>query len=178
MTREQGGGPMLLLVRHAIAEARGATMTGTDDAERALTARGAARMGRAATALAAEVPGLRLIAHSGLIRARETAAILAAAWHDTLDLTVLESLAPGGAPADVHAFVARRLDAGPLALVGHEPDLSQLANYFLTGEPRSVWHFKKGGACLLTFDEVADGRAALRWLLTARQLRSLARRRR
>jgi len=60
--------------------------------------------------------------------------------------------------------------------VGHEPSLSQILGWLLTGTDRRLFAFRKGGACLLEFgeDEPAGGTATLLWALTPAQLRTLA----
>ena len=130
-------------------------------------------MARAAVGLSAAVPELSLIASSPLTRALETAAILG----DAFDGTRVESmpaLAPGGQPEDVVRWLRDHADLACVALVGHEPDLSELAAYLLLDDATPFVQFKKGGACLLDFDgPVAPGQATLRWLLQPKHLRAL-----
>jgi phosphohistidine phosphatase len=62
-----------------------------------------------------------------------------------------------------------------IALVGHEPDLGELATWLLSGRLDNWMPLKKGGTCLLEFiDEVEAGEAELCWLLKPKQLRQLA----
>ena len=65
---------------------------------------------------------------------------------------------------------------GSVALVGHEPNLSELASFLLTGsESRLLLEMKKGGvACLGLPDELAGGKAVLRWVATPKMLRAMA----
>jgi phosphohistidine phosphatase SixA len=62
-----------------------------------------------------------------------------------------------------------------VALVGHEPGLSELASYLRAGSGGAVdLEMKKGGAALLSIDGTPQaGSALLRWLLTPKVLRSL-----
>ncbi|HEY0350865.1 MAG TPA: hypothetical protein VGC48_02025, partial [Gemmatimonadales bacterium] len=63
-----------------------------------------------------------------------------------------------------------------LAVVGHEPDLSTLAGYLLTGKSSSFLTLKKCGTGLLELDDPAGpGKARLEWLLTPRVLKQLGR---
>ena len=56
-------------------------------------------------------------------------------------------------------------------LVGHEPDLGQLASLLLTGGDALGMQFKKGGVARLSMETLRAGRCAtLEWLLTSRQL--------
>ena len=71
----------LLIVRHAIAEDRVAfAATGKDDDERPLTEEGRSRMEQGARGLRQLVPALDLVATSPLVRAVQTAEILAGAY--------------------------------------------------------------------------------------------------
>jgi phosphohistidine phosphatase len=62
-----------------------------------------------------------------------------------------------------------------IAVVGHEPDLSTVGCYLLTGESSSFLTLKKSGACLLELnDPPGPGKATLEWLLIPRVLKQLA----
>lgn len=165
---------LLLLVRHAIAEDRVAfARTGKDDDLRPLSGAGRKKMRLVAEALRDLVPSPDLLLTSPLLRARQTADVLAAA----VDLAPVDcpSLAPDAEPADVLRALAERRNAHTVIAVGHEPALSRLAGYALTGRAQPLFTLKKGAACLL---EVAPawrpGAASLVWLLTPAQLRALA----
>lgn len=109
--------PPCYLVRHAEAE-KGA---GLPDAERRLTAAGRAAFEALARALG---PSLRLdrVVSSPHRRARETAEILAVATGAPLELE--PALAPGrSSGAEVLALAAAA--GGPVALVGHNPEMAE-----------------------------------------------------
>lgn len=163
----------LLLVRHAIAT--DASNSPGGDAARPLSAEGRLRFERGAQALAAQVPELALVLSSPLLRARQTAEILAAACGESPRRDELESLAPAGSPRATLAALARHRELPAIALVGHEPTLSALEALLLVGSERSFGIFKKGGAALVDWAPgSAPGSAALLWHLTAGQLRDLA----
>jgi phosphohistidine phosphatase len=62
-----------------------------------------------------------------------------------------------------------------VAIVGHEPHLSGLVTWLMTGQIDSRLELKKGAACLLRFERApGEGEATLRWALTPSQLRDLA----
>jgi len=166
----------LLLIRHAIAEPRQADGgTQPDDALRALTPRGSRRMHAAASGLARASDPPDLLATSPLVRATETAAIVAETF-DSLTPVSVPELRPGAGPDAVLAWL-RTLPAGHVvAAVGHEPDLSLTASYLLASRREPLLTFKKGGAGLLTVPPgILPGTATLEWLLTPRQLRSFGR---
>ena len=163
----------LLLVRHAIAEEREHfARTGRDDGERPLTAKGRARMRLAARGLRSQVERIDLLASSPLVRAIQTAKIVAEAF-DACPMEEIEVLATG--PADAFLSWYRTVaDWGLVAVVGHEPYLSEWASWLLAGPSAGFLAFKKGGACLLEFPAGIDpGRAVLRWHLAPAQLRAL-----
>jgi phosphohistidine phosphatase len=107
------------------------------------------------------------------MRAQETAEIVAKVFG--VD-EVLEQplLSPGAdAPALLDWLESHAPDA-TVALVGHEPDLSRLASWLLSGKEASFVTFKKGACALIVFDsKPAVGRGVLAWLLQPGQLRRL-----
>jgi phosphohistidine phosphatase len=162
----------LFLVRHAIAEDRGADWS--DDRLRPLTKDGAARMAREAAGLAALDIRIEEILTSPLVRARQTADILAAAWPKRIKVQEIDALAPGGKPRAILQALGEVSKRNSLALVGHEPGMGELAAALLG--MRTPLAFKKGAVALI---EVAllpppTGSGALQWLLAPRILRRLA----
>ena len=157
----------LVLIRHARAEERKLFKR---DHTRALTSDGRRRMRKAARGLHAILPGLTQIATSPLLRARQTAEIVAAVYTGS-DTVSLPALSPGTAPRAVLAWLRTQPQDALLALVGHEPDLGRLASWLLTGRSTGFVQFKKGAAALIEFAGVpAVGKGTLAWLLTATQL--------
>src|SRR5688572_8905216 len=115
-----------LLIRHAIAEPRpedGGTQT--DDALRELTPKGARRMKRGAQGLKVIRPSIDLLATSPLVRAKETAEIVAKVYGG-IKLAIIPELAPRVGAEGVMAWLRSVESKGSVALVGHEPDLSDL----------------------------------------------------
>jgi len=167
----------LLIVRHAVAEDREEfARTGRDDGERPLTRSGRRRMERGASGLRRVVPRIDVLATSPLVRAAQTAAIVARAYDGATRETVNELL-PSGRYKDFLRWLRARHDARVVAAVGHEPYLSGLVTLLLTGKNDApVIELKKGAACLLDFaGDVRPGKAVLRWALTPGQLRRLRR---
>ena len=163
----------LLLIRHAIALERDEfARTGKDDALRPLTDDGRKRMKLAARGLRELVPDIDLLATSPLTRAAQTGAILDSVYGGLKEAEIAE-LSPGGSPQGFLAWLKRQ-KAGTVAVVGHEPDLSRLATWLLTGKEGCFLAFRKGGAALLELSgKPAPGGAKLLWALTPAQLRSL-----
>ena len=153
----------LLLVRHAIAEARGPAWP--DDSIRPLTKKGAARMKDIAAHLKNIGETADVIASSPLKRAMDTALILAQAWKVSSDIEVLKSMAPGHAPSETIAAIASESSDHRIALVGHEPDLGQFLAW-LIGAKRPI-PFKKGGVARVDLETLSRPREGqLVWLAT------------
>ena len=165
----------IILVRHAIAEDRMLFSTkNSNDDLRPLTEKGRRRMELGAQGLRRLEPVLDYLLSSPLTRAIETAEILGICFPDaTRDIT--DTLSPGAAPQ----ILAEKLKTLPrestVALVGHEPDLSELAAWFCNGSHFSFLRFKKGAACLLeSIGQPGPASAEILWALTPKQLRNLA----
>lgn len=165
----------LLLLRHAVAEDRATfSASGKEDRLRPLTEDGRKKMRKIAEALAGLLPDLALIATSPFVRARDSAEILARACSERPVLSELAELAPAGSPAALLKFLQAQKSLPTVACVGHEPNLSLLAGWFLAGKEKSFLEMRKGGACLFDFTgRIAPGNAILSWHLTPAQLRSL-----
>ena len=160
----------LYLVRHAIAAERGEEWP--DDTKRPLTERGISRFKE-------NVKGLRWldatideIFTSPLVRAKQTADLLAAGVEGKPSVKLLDALAPGHTAAAVMSQLAKAAKRRRIALVGHEPDLGELAAYLIgAGRPLP---FKKGGVCRIDVESLTSKRAgALTWLVTPKALRKL-----
>lgn len=162
----------LLIVRHAIAAERNPKRW-PDDRARPLTPEGALRARRAAAGLKRIADRPARLLTSPLLRARQTAEILAecAGWPEALECA---ALAPGASPE----AVLKGLRAGPrepIAIVGHQPGLGQLIAHCLPGEVHpQAFELKKFGAALLSFEGIPRaGGARLRWLLAPGVLRAV-----
>lgn len=160
----------VLIVRHARAEERiDFAMSGLPDSERPLTRDGMERFKKAVPGLRRFVLALHGVATSPWLRAGQTAKILAKAYKlKPVELVALEP------PIDFDGICQWLMEqkGGCVALVGHEPDLGELASRFLCSEGESFMPLKKGGACLIGFNGPPEaGSGELRWLLTPAQLR-------
>jgi phosphohistidine phosphatase len=155
----------ICFVRHAIAEERGPRWP--DDDLRPLTGAGRAKMEAAARGLAALFqPDLLLT--SPLVRARQTAGIVAAAYRG-LHPEVCEQLA--GAPVEALFTALGRYRAQRIMAVGHEPQLSMAVSLLVAGHEDGGFAMKKGGAALIAADVLAPGGGELGWFLPPRVLR-------
>jgi phosphohistidine phosphatase len=162
----------LYVVRHAIAEDRSESGR---DADRRLTREGVAKMRLGALGLKRLGVEPQAIWSSPLPRAWETAEIVRDALAPALKVIAYPPLAPGGRSEALIAGLAAAAGARELILVGHEPDLGELASQLLTGAPHGfALAFKKGAACAIELAGLPpESAGTLAWFLTPKQLRAL-----
>jgi phosphohistidine phosphatase len=160
----------LYLIRHGLAEERGEAWP--DDNKRPLTDEGMARMRKAARGLARLGVAIDVILSSPLVRARQTADLIAGGLDPRPSLVNVDSLAPDGSYAAIVADLEKHGRKPRLALVGHEPAIGELAARLIGS--RHALEFKKGAICRIDLDEIPPaGPGDLRWMLTPRVLRAL-----
>ncbi|MFN9786797.1 MAG: SixA phosphatase family protein [Planctomycetia bacterium] len=158
----------LWLVRHAVALD---AAEGRPDALRPVSDEGRARFARARRGL--RVLGARFdeVRFSPLLRAQETADLLAPLCDGPL-------LVDGGLARAADEALLARIGGRSVALVGHEPHLSRLALWLVCGwealDSREGLRLGKGGAMLLEGDP-RPGAMQLVHLLQPRTLRKLGR---
>lgn len=152
----------IYLIRHAHA------LDGDDDAVRPLSAKGRRQIRAMASRLCrGGLLQTKELWHSPLVRARDTAHLLAAGLRVRAKLVETDGLEPLAAPAPTARRLARL--RRPVAIVGHEPHLSALATRLLggrAGEPIIV--MKK---CAVLALERKGSRWAVRWLLSPGELK-------
>jgi phosphohistidine phosphatase SixA len=115
-----------------------------------------------------------LLLTSPWLRAKQTAEILSrkAGWPEP---ELCEALEGDRSPRGVLTVLRSHPEAGVVALVGHEPQTSQLASYLLTGDSaRMLIEFKKGAIASFLIDgPLRPGTAVLEWSLSPGLARSL-----
>jgi phosphohistidine phosphatase len=159
----------LLIIRHAIAVPSGTD--GIEDDARPLTSRGRKRFRAAARGLARLMKRPDVLLTSPLPRAAETAEIAAHAF-GKVEPRHERALARGGTEAIVS--VLRRLPRdSTVAIVGHEPTLSQLLARLVGSHQAERFAFKKGGAALVELPTEGRSAGRLVWFLRPRILRDL-----
>ena len=139
----------LFLVRHAQAEEY---QPGGDDARRALTAKGRKRFARAVEGLRRIDVRFERVLFSPLLRAQETADLLAPVCQGEMEVD-LELAKPPGEELLAHLASASE---ERVALVGHEPHLSQLCAWLVFGwrvledaQSSASFELEKGGVAHL-----------------------------
>jgi phosphohistidine phosphatase len=159
----------VFLLRHAEAVEREDTRDKTD-AARQLTAKGQQRAKQLAHTLRQMHVQLDAIYSSPLVRARETADIVAHGLRLTDQLEITPHLAPDGDMGELFNQV-NQLRPVPTAVlfVGHEPYLSTLISLLCTGDGQLGLTLKKCGLCRLEVEMLRLSRCAnLEWLITSR----------
>ena len=163
----------LYVVRHAVAYKRDPQLW-PDDGERPLTPEGEAEFRGAAYGLGSLLPSVDALLSSPLVRAWQTAEILAGlgGWPEPKAFPALE---PESSPEVAALALEAYSDSGAVVVVGHRPGLHELVSYLLTGDAEADVSIKKGGALRLSIDGPPGPKtAALRWLLTPALLGSRA----
>lgn len=160
----------LLVIRHATAEDES---PGVDDAHRELTKEGKKEMKRAAAGLQTLIESIDVLAASPLVRAQQTAEVVAKVYGG-LSVETVDELTPASDPPALAHWLSGHASTSVVAVVGHEPHLGKLVTWLMTGAGNSHVEMKKAGAALLEFSSrVEAGSGTLQWLLTGSQLRRI-----
>jgi len=161
----------LYLIRHGVAAERGDDFP--DDSKRPLTNAGISRLRKEAKALDALDVAFDHIISSPLVRTKQTADVFAELLKSKPSVSQSDALAPAGTSTAVIQELAKHMRKGRIALVGHEPNLGELAGRLIGA--RMPLEFKKGGICRIDFEVFPPkGIGQLRWFVTPRMLREIA----
>ena len=164
----------LYIMRHGIAVDRGAAGF-SDDSKRPLTPDGKKKMKDLMAGLVKAGFDLDWIVTSPLVRARETADIVADELGSRIPRDSCDALRPGGSPETLITYLAKQASRKRVLVVGHEPDLSALAARLIGAGRHANLSFKKGGCCLITFLEFPPkSPGQLVWWLTPKLMRKMA----
>ena len=155
----------IYLVRHAAAVERGPDVT---EEHRYLTPEGRESFRKTAHTMLKRGVEPGVILTSPLIRAVQTAEILA----ETLDydgpFVVTDVLAPGFGLAGLKKLLSLHGDLDELVFVGHEPDLGSVASALLAIPPFGL---KKGAAIKLGIEpDNLGARAEFKWLAVGKNV--------
>lgn len=151
---------LLYLIQHGDAKRE------EEDPSRPLSEKGIEDVKRVASHISRLNIGVEEILHSGKLRAKQTAEIMA----EKLMIGKGISEADGLAPLDNPGLWAERLETrkNPLMLVGHLPHLGKLASLLLCSKKeRNVVAFKMGGIVCLKRDDTGW---SLQWMITPETL--------
>ena len=172
-TAEQEKSFRVYLMRRGQAEPRGQTLAARGSAK-SLTPEGRKRIIEIAGGLLKVGFDVDGIVSSPSRAALETANLVATLLQPEVPVETCEALLPGGSVDDAIRFIRGRTELRRVLVVGHEPGLSRLAARLLDSSEDANLKLKKGGCCLLTFDELPSrGNGRLVWWLPPGLLRKL-----
>jgi phosphohistidine phosphatase len=158
----------IYFIRHGLAGQFGDV---ADDARRPLTAAGIAKVEQVAQRLPAFDVQLDRILTSPYDRAAQTAAIIHQQYPHA-QLETIADLAPDGDFMPLYDRLNQHDRTQSIAIVGHEPNLSAIAEQLIWGTVTSRIILKKTG--IIRLDAPASGpllgQCELRWLLPAKVL--------
>lgn len=146
----------LFLLRHANADTKAAT-----DAERPLSEKGIAQSESVARFCKEHLIAPVLILTSPLVRAQQTAEIVAGRLG--IELKTVPWLASGMKPETALRELGSHTSRAGVMIVGHEPDFSALAAHLLGGEAQL--HLRKGSLTHFVVSELSAGGATLEFTL-------------
>jgi phosphohistidine phosphatase len=152
----------LYIVRHAWAED---AVDGQTDAARPLTKKGCKRFAKFVERLQAAGMQIDCVATSPLVRARQTAEIMATVLTNSPPVAIIEALAP---PANWQHLVEWTIeqDAKRVAWVGHMPCVGRLVALTI-GDGSSAVRMQKGAVASICLDDGPGHPGELEWLATA-----------
>lgn len=161
----------IYLVRHAIAESISATKA-NGDSERSLTEDGFNQASMMSTALRKLDKSLDMVLSSPYKRALQTAEFFAKS--NSIEVSKSNKLAPGVSIDSLLTEIESIGDASDLMLVGHEPDMGEIAAKILGGGKMFNLPFKKGAIlCIQDADAPSVLPGKLSFLVTPEIITSL-----
>lgn len=160
----------IIFIRHAKAQDRAKfRSTGLEDNLRPLTKDGATEFKKLVKLYKKILPKPTAIYASPLVRAQKTGTILTASYNLKLKTTALLSL--GVSPKKLYNWCLRQGQNSTLILIGHEPDLTRHAHFFIFKRFGALCELKKGG---MIWVELKKGQlGVLKCVLQPAQLKKL-----
>lgn len=166
----------LYILRHGIAVEHGAAGYKNDD-DRPLTSKGERKVRTIAKAIKGLEISFDSILSSPLVRARETAEIVADVLKAKKRLELTDTLAPQESSKPLIQYLNDQGAFDDVLLVGHEPFLSRFVSLLISGNSHTALLLKKGGFCKLSTSDLKHAQCAiLEWLLTPKQMELMKRR--
>ncbi len=166
----------VIFIRHAEAGERDPN-SWPDDGQRPVTADGRRKQTAAAQAMQRLGMEFDFLVTSPLVRARQTAEIIAEVFGWKEPPLSDDILGHGCTPAAVVKLLAKFPPTASVALVGHEPAFSKVASALVGHSGDAQLRLKKSGVIGIAFDGPAEtGRGRLEFLWRPGQLRRAAKR--
>ena len=161
----------LFILRHGkAAESSGEA----DDAARALTGDGKDEIKKVARWMKTKKYRFDVIATSPLVRAHETAEIIARLLGQKDRLTIWDELSPGGDPETVCYHASQIGEEATVLIIGHEPMLSMLVSRIISGHDNASIILTKGGLAKIRNYSFKDRPSGdLQWLISQKQMQDM-----
>lgn len=151
----------IYLIRHGDSEG---ISKGLKDSERKLTSEGELRLRNASLYWKNIIPEFDNIISSPYLRALQTAKIIASIYNFKKEILIDKRLGCGSETEDL-VEILNAFQSGEIAIVGHQPDLSNHLSRFISGSSAFV-EFKKGAIAKLSFNNrVREGKGVLEFLI-------------
>jgi len=158
----------LYLIRHGDAVPVGGTIT--HDSERVLTERGREEAQSVGSMLSRIQPPITLILTSPLVRAVETAQIIAGVLSSKPPIRSANFLAPGFRQGTfLNELTA--LNEENIVAIGHQPDMSNFIAYLIAESSAAIAMATGSVAFLEISQNATEHHARLRWLVTPELIR-------
>ncbi len=146
----------------------------TSDAMRWLTERGRDEVGVTARVLARLGVTPDLVLTSPMVRARQTAEIVADLIGPERGPEISDHLVYGGSLAGILDDIVERGAPERVVLAGHMPSVGHLVAYLAWGRPENDVPFRTGEVCRVDIlDATMPGSGRLRWLIPPKIARKL-----
>ncbi|MEO8210384.1 MAG: phosphohistidine phosphatase SixA [bacterium] len=156
----------IFLIRHAEA-IDNETDTVKDDEYRFITPNGRSVTREIAKTLKQELKDLDKIYTSPLIRAVQTAEIIATILKFKNEVELVNELKNESSTASLQQLINNNPSLNSLALVGHEPKISNLVKIF--SDKKDLTEFRKSSVCLIDFD-LARQEGKFIWYFDSKQI--------
>jgi phosphohistidine phosphatase len=151
----------IYLIRHGDSEG---ISKGLKDSERKLTPDGELKIRNAALFWKNIIPEFDYIISSPYMRALQTAKIIASVFNHKKEILIDKRLG-SGSETDSLIEILNSFQSGDIAIVGHQPDLSNHLSRLISGSGITA-EFKKGTIAKIFFNnKVRDGKGALEFLV-------------
>ena len=151
----------IYLIRHGDSEG---ISKGLKDSERKLTPDGELKIRNASLFWKNIIPEFEYIISSPYLRALQTAKIIATVYNFKKEIFIDKRLGCGSETESL-IEIFNSFQSGEIALVGHQPDLSNHLSRLISGSGASV-EFKKGAIAKISFNnKVREGKGVLEFLV-------------
>lgn len=164
----------LYVLRHG--EAGQSLPAGGRDSQRPLTVTGLEEVEQVAEGVSALGVKIDLVATSPLKRSIQTAQVVAKTLRiKKATIEEWDELKPEGKRAELYRKIGQFKEGSSVMLVGHEPYLSTMISEIIFGNATGEILLKKAGLAKIALNSLQPRvKGELRWLLTPRQLKKLA----